>query len=128
MRRGHHQSIAVPFPGRKSAPGVHGVLGRMRATIHPDRLLLLLLIDVAVVSDDLLRGRIDLRPEPKERTRTFQRIVPSVRPAAELSGIKVLRRPTRDSRTIAVRHRNPGDVPNHSASILFAGQCTPRTL
>src|SRR4029077_2933025 len=105
--------ITVPFPRRKSAPGVQGILGRMGAAIHPDRHLLFLHINVAMISADLLRGLIDVGPKTDGRAWTLQRIVPSVRSATPLGDIEILRRPALDSQTVALSDGHAGDVTDH---------------
>ena len=37
MRRGDRQHVAFPHAGREALPRVSGVVGRMRAAVHPDR-------------------------------------------------------------------------------------------
>src|ERR1700688_2560909 len=61
----HSEDVALPLAGGETHPGVRGVVGRMRAAIHPDGPVLLIGADVVPEGDQVLRLRISLLPDPK---------------------------------------------------------------
>ena len=120
------KDVAVPFTGRKAAPGMQRVGRRARAAVHPDRDFLLHLVDVTVIRDHLLRGLVDIRPELHLRQDRFERVVPRMRPADELGDVEIFGRPALHACLRARRDGDAGGVADHAAAIFVAGERPPQ--
>src|ERR1043166_6221756 len=122
MRRRHDEYVAVPLTRREAAPRVKRVRRWTRTPIHPDGGFLLLLIQVPMKRNDLLRGLVDVGPDPQRGKRAFERVVPRVRPAGPFGDVEVLGRPALQTPACRVADRNTRNVSRHPTAILVARQ------
>src|SRR5687768_5216513 len=127
MGRCDNERVSIPFTGGEAAPRVQCVLGRMRSTVHPDRRLLLLLVDVTVVRRRLLSGLVGIRPDTHRRQRPFERVIPHMRAADPFRGVEVVWRPALGTPLTLVAQWNAGGIASHAAAVLITGQWAPES-
>ena len=125
VSRRRDEDVAFPLASREPAPGVQRVGRRVRPAVHPDRRLLLLLIQVPVVGDDFLRRWIHVGPHPHLRERSLEGVVPGMWTARILREIVVVWRPGLGAPPAGRAQGNAGVVADHPAAILIAGHGTP---
>ena len=125
VRRRHNERIAVPFAGREPAPRVRRMLRRVRASIHPDRGLLLQLVDVTTMRDHLLGCGVHFRPDVQHRQNAFERKIPGMRPGHPFGDVEFLGRPAVGPPSTCLADRKTSGIAGHPTAILVASKRAP---